>query len=120
MHCWQRYKMKPRRPSPTPTIYAPIPLDREGLTLMGNPFPDLATLIHVQRYKSLDEGAMPQMNYDQLFDTTMDSSNRKMLKVVLDDAIRADQIFTSLMGDDVELRRCFIEDNALNVRDLNV
>ena len=60
------------------------------------------------------------MNYDQFFDTTMDSKNRKMLKVVLDDTIRADQIFTILMGDEVEPRRRFIVDNALDVRNLDV
>jgi DNA gyrase subunit B len=95
--------------------YAYSDRERDGLIALRQQKKPNAKPNDIQRFKGLGE-----MNFHELWDTTMDPSTRTLRQVTLDDAATADELFSVLMGEDVEARRSFIQRNAKDVRFLDI
>ncbi|CAB4846350.1 unannotated protein [freshwater metagenome] len=95
--------------------YAYSDRERDGITALGQQAGRKVQKDGLQRYKGLGE-----MNHDELWETTMDPARRVLLQITLDDAAQADEMFSVLMGEDVESRRNFIQRNARDVRFLDI
>ncbi len=123
LQTWEYRQLLSLMPRVAPLRVAPYHLDRNGDRLTLESLEEMVKHVYevakkglnIQRYKGLGE-----MNPDQLWQTTMNPESRRLLKVTVEDGEKADELFTVLMGDDVEGRRAFIENNALEARNLDI